>query len=218
MLNKRLIATTALLGASLIAGFASAQDFGRARGEHARPARPGFMQAGGRGLDSVRLPARLITRLDANDDSMVSLEEFTANATENYVRQFERMDRDDSGSLSADEMQGRRGHKHDGDQDRPVIDTDALNACIVANGGIVRPIPPSAEERFATADSNSDGLVSQEEFFMQLEQRAYEQFGELDSDGNGLLTVEELQSEREDRSTQARITRSCVAEQIATLR
>ena len=46
MLNKRLIATTALLGASLIAGFASAQDFGRARGEHARPARQGFMFPG----------------------------------------------------------------------------------------------------------------------------------------------------------------------------
>lgn len=212
MLNKRLIATTAMLGASLITGFASAQDFGRARGEHARPARPGFMQA----RDSVRLPARLINRLDTNDDEMVSLEEFTANATENYARQFERMDRDDSGSLSADEMQGRRGHGHDGD--RPTIDTDALNACIVANGGIVRPIPPSAEERFAATDSNSDGLVSQEEFFMQLEQHAYEQFGTLDSDGNGQISVEELQSEREDRSTQARITRSCVAEQIAANR
>ncbi|MCP5358992.1 MAG: EF-hand domain-containing protein [Pseudomonadales bacterium] len=212
MLNKRLIAATALLSASLAAGIASAQDFDRGRGDHARPPRGELPDRAPR-PEAGRLPARLINRLDTNGDDMVSLAEFTANATDNYARQFERLDRDDSGSLSADELQPRGG-RHEGGP-RANIDTDTLNACIVANGGVSRPTPPTAEERFAAADSNSDGSISQEEFFMQLEQRSYDQFARLDSDGNGQLTAEELQSDRQDNDAQRDIVRACIAEQRA---
>lgn len=212
MLNKRLIAATALLSTCLVAGIASAQDVDRSHGQHARPPR-GALPARPPRPEAGRLPARLIKRLDTNDDNTVSLEEFTASATRNYARQFEHLDRDDSGSLSAEELQPRGG-RHE-DRPRADIDRDTLNACIVANGGISRPVPPTAEERFAAADSNSDGTISEEEFFMQLEQRSYDQFARLDSNGDGQLTAEELKSSRQDNDAQRDIVRACVAEQRA---
>lgn len=54
------------------------------------------------------------------------------------------------------------------------------------------------DEKFATADTNTDGLLTQEEITVAHQQehqeRAASRFAELDTDGNGSLSLEEFQA------------------------
>ena len=203
MFNRRLLAVSVLMCSGLMATDGIAQPQERERGNAARPPRGEILGERGRpGVPGVRM----IRQLDTNGDALISLDEFAANATENYARQFERADRDDNGVLSEEEMHREGRGRGPADE----IDTAALRECIADNGGL----PSLEEDRFASADTNNDGVLSQEEFFMHLEQRAYDQFGRMDVDGNGQLSKEELAANMEDRRTQRSIVRECIAEQI----
>lgn len=148
--------------------------------------------------------ARLLRHMDSNGDKLISLEEFTANGTANYARQFTRADKDGDGFLSKEEARPRRrGPAED-------IDVAALRECIAENGGL----DEVEEDRFAAADKDGDGVLSQEEFFMQLEQRAFDQFARMDANADAQLTGAELAASVQGRHEQRRIVRDCIAEQI----
>ena len=85
-----------------------------------------------------------------------------------------------------------------------------MRECIAENGGLSE----IEEDRFAAADKDGDGALSQEEFFMQLEQRAYDQFARMDTDADGQLTGAELAASMQGRNEQRRIVRECISEQI----
>ena len=201
MFNRRLLVISMLVaGCSFaVSGFAQETQGGvGVRGKQAR----GELRAGQGPARQSQL--RMLRQLDSDGDQLISLEEFTAKGTANYERQFNRADRDDDGFVSAEEARPRRrGPAND-------IDTAALRECIAENGGL----SGTEEDRFAAADKDGDGALSQEEFFMQLEQRAYDQFARLDSDADGLLTGEELAASMQGRTEQRRIVRQCVSEQI----
>ncbi len=147
-------------------------------------------------------PGRLIHNMDSNGDRLISQEEFTTQQTENYERQFDSRDINENGLLSATEF----GPRHPAVD--PDIDIAAFLACIAENGGN----PELEEDRFAASDTNADGSVSKEEFFLHLEQRAYDQFGRIDSNDDGQLAAEELASNMKDRNLQRRASRLCLRE------
>lgn len=201
MFNRRVLVISMLLAGCSLTANSFAQE--TQRGDAARGKQPRGEHHDARA--SVRQsPVRMLRRLDSNGDELISLEEFTANGTANYTRQFARADRDDDGYVSEDEARPRRrGPAED-------IDVTELRECIAENGGL----PEVEEDRFTAADKDGDGTLSQEEFFMQLEQRAYDQFARMDSDANGHLTSAELAASVQGRSDQRRVVRACIAEQI----
>lgn len=201
MFNRRILIISMLLTGCSLTSSGFAQQPARGDGARSQMPRGELRDIRGHGRQN---PSRTLRRLDDNGDALVSLEEFTASGTVNYARQFSRADRDDDGFVSADEaLPRRRGPAVD-------IDTAALRVCIEENGGLVE----IEEDRFATADKDGDGALSQEEFFMQLEQRAFDQFVRMDTDADGQLTGAELAASMQGRHAQRRLVRECMAEQI----
>lgn len=210
MFNRRVLVISILLAGCSLTASSFAQEPSRGdgvRGE--QPRRDARGQLPPLELRDTRGPARagqarLLRRLDSNGDKLISLEEFTAKGTANHERLFSRADRDDDGLVSADEARPRRrGPAED-------IDTEALRECIAENGGLAEV----EEDRFAAADKDGDSALSQEEFFMQLEQRAYDQFARMDTDADAQLTGAELAASMQGRNEQRLITRQCLAEQV----
>ena len=201
MFNRRLLVISMLIAGCSFAASSFAQEAQRGEGVRGKQSRGVLRDTRGPARQSQ---LRMLRQLDSDGDQLISLEEFTARGTANYERQFNRADRDDDGLVSADEARPRRrGPAKD-------IDTAALRECIAENGGLNE----IEEDRFAAADKDGDGALSQEEFFMQLEQRAYDQFARMDTDADGQLTGAELAASMQGRNEQRRIVRECVSEQI----
>lgn len=201
MFNRRLLVISILLAGSSLTTNSFAQVPQRSDGVRGKLPQ--------KELRDVRAPlrqsqTRMLRHIDTNGDNSISLEEFTAKGTDNYARQFARADRDDNGFISSEEARPRR---RDPAED---IDAAALRECIADNGGLAE----AEEDRFSTADKDGDGVLSQEEFFMQLEQRAYDQFARMDTDADGQLTSTELSASTQGRREQRHIVRECMAEQF----
>ena len=202
MFNRRLLVISMLVAGCGFATSGFAQEVKRSEGVRGKQPRLEMRETRGPARQSEQ---RLLRQIDSDGDMLISLEEFTARGTANYERQFNRADSDDDGLVSADEARPRRrGPAED-------IDTAALRECIAENGGLTE----TAEDRFAAADKDGDGSLSQEEFFMQLEQRAYDKFARMDTDADGQLTGAELAANMQSRNEQRRIVRQCVSEQVA---
>lgn len=202
MFNLRLLVISMLVAGCGFATSGFAQEVKRSEGVRGKQPRLEMRETRGPARQSEQ---RMLRQIDSDGDMLISLEEFTARGTANYERQFNRADSDDDGLVSADEARPRRrGPAED-------IDTAALRECIAENGGLTE----TAEDRFAAADKDGDGSLSQEEFFMQLEQRAYDQFARMDTDADGQLTGAELAANMQGRNEQRRIVRQCVSEQVA---
>ncbi|MDO9319918.1 MAG: hypothetical protein Q7V56_17220 [Gammaproteobacteria bacterium] len=200
MFIRKLLVISTLLATSTVALQGYAQDGTRPFRDGAAPNRDDRMLE--RPTPQRHAPGRLIHNMDSNADSLISQEEFTTQQTENYERQFDNRDLNEDGLLSSSEF----GPRHPALD--PDIDIAEFRACIAENGGD----PDLEEDRFAASDTNTDGSVSKEEFFMHLEQRAYDQFGRIDSNDDGQLTAEELASNMRDRNLQRRASRQCLRE------
>ena len=200
MFNRRLLVISMLLAGCSLSANSFAQPPQRADGANSKQPPREFRDTRGPARQGQ---VRMLRHIDSNGDKLISLEEFTANGTANYERKFTRADRDDDGLISAEEA---RPHRREPSED---IDVAALRECIADNGGLAEV----EEDRFAAADKDGDGALNQEEFFMQLEQRAFDQFARMDTDADGQLTIAELASSMQGRHEQRRIVRACVAEQ-----
>ena len=148
--------------------------------------------------------ARALQRMDINNDDLISLDEFIGEGTARYSALFTRADKDDDGYVTQEELRPKRPNRK-----APAIDSDALKACLAQ----IDEADTDETDRFATADSNGDGALSQDEFFMMLEQRALAQFSRIDSDGDQQLTKDEIKSSARERNQQRRSIRACMKEQ-----
>ncbi|OGT73108.1 MAG: hypothetical protein A3H44_02000 [Gammaproteobacteria bacterium RIFCSPLOWO2_02_FULL_57_10] len=197
---QTLLAASILLAVSGMSGNALAQDTAPEGRERLNPMRGERMME--RPRPQRHAPGRLIRNMDTDGDKLISQDEFIAQRTEHYQKQFDHRDIDDDGLLSSDES----GPRHPALD--PDIDIAEFRACIAENGSN----PDLEEDRFSAADSNGDGSLSEEEFFMHLEQRAFDQFARIDADDNGQLTPEELVGNMQDQQTHRRIVRTCLRE------
>ncbi len=200
MFIKKILVVSTLLATSSLTGHIYAQDTNRDGRERVNPMRGERMME--RPRPQRHAPGRLMRNIDADGDNLISQDEFIAQRTDHYERQFDHRDINDDGLLSSDES----GPRHPALD--PDIDIAEFRACIAENGGD----PDLEEDRFAAADTNGDGSLSQEEFFMHLEQRAFDQFARIDADGNGQLTPEELAGNMRDRNIHRRVVRMCLQE------
>lgn len=200
MFIKKMLVVSTLLALSSLTGTTLAQDAVPDSRERLNPMR------GERTMERPRpqrhAPGRLIRNMDSDGDKLISQDEFIAQRTEHYERQFDHRDINDDGLLSSDES----GPRHPALD--PDIDIAEFRACIAENGSN----PDLEEDRFAAADTNGDGSLSKEEFFMHLEQRAYDQFARIDADDNGQLTPEELVGNMQDQQIHRRVVRMCLRE------
>ena len=197
----------------LIRGGFSALALGAVLAAGAVPAAAQNMQ--GRGQGSGPGPMAF-SMLDADEDGVVTLEEFTARAAD----RFRALDADGDGSLSAEEMAEARSWRAGGERrgegpgagfgpgrGHPGCGAGRLHGPHhgVWQGGpfrggaqAERPRGPMTEERakamIEMRDQNGDGLLSAEELMATPGRAAI--FDRIDSDGDGTISKEEFENAR----------------------
>jgi len=150
--------------------------------------------------------ASMLTRMDYNDDGVVTEEDLLNRMLESAEKRFNRMDSDDNSLVSLSEFSNKRG--------RPgPFDHEAVKQCIAETVGDSFPIPPSREEAFAEADSDADESINSSEYATFISNRAAQRFSFMDTDSDGILSEEEMTGAIETRKEMRQIHRNCAAEQ-----
>lgn len=110
---------------------------------------------------------------------------------------FAKMDTDESGTLSVDEVQGRmKEHFDEIDSDNDgELTKEELKAAREARMGQGR------KGKLKEADTDGNGAISAAEAEAAGLEKLLENFTELDSDGDGEVTREELKAAREARKS-----------------
>jgi hypothetical protein len=201
MLKRQLVSIAIALAGTSFAGASLAQDQAENRLERQKAERGELRDNRARhGHNAIRHSLR---RMDTNEDDLISREEYVAAGIARYPHALTRADKNDDGYVTLEEFNPSRR------RDKGASERDALQACLTASGS------GSAlkENRFAAADINADETLSQDEFFMMLEQRTLNQFSRLDSDSNEQLTRDEIKISAQNRQQERDAIRSCMKTQ-----
>ena len=153
--------------------------------------------------------ARIFKALDTNEDEIITLDEFLSKLLAKSEKQFDRIDIDDDGLISFDEFLA----VHDGKDDHPDIDVEALRACIAERVDFVLPDPVDRGTRFEELDSNNDGFIDFDEFVAAKTEQATNRFNAVDADADGGITKKELYNALKQQQARKAIRRECVEEQ-----
>lgn len=163
-----------------------------------------------------RRATRAFNRIDTSDDSLITLDEFTAKVDTRAERSFNRKDADEDGLLSLEEATtNRRG------QSRPDYSdiADEIVACVAElaeeDETIIVPDADhfgSPQDRFDAVDTSADGFLSLEEVQAAALNKATTAFDTMDADASGDVTLEEFKAAGASRRATRQAVRSCIEE------
>lgn len=171
-MKKLIIAVLAASGAAIVYAQAETTDR-QTRGGEFRAEMRALIAGDGLGADDLtrlmqeRSQARFAA-LDADEDGVVSLEEFLAATDERSQTRFERMGPNEDGVVTRAGRKGWSGHHRDGPRTEGQRLTPEQRA---------ERLSERAAEQFARLDTDGDGAISPEEFEAGLQARG-ERFAE----------------------------------------
>lgn len=146
-------------------------------------------------------------KMDFNQDGVITEEDILQRMLNRTEKRFQRMDQDDDDFLTYTEFTQRPRHFAE-------IDHDALKSCIEsALTTQSHIIPPTPDETFVLADSDSDEQISRNEFNAFVTEMAALRFSSLDSDGDGQLSDQERTEAKAFRTQMRQIKYTCISEQ-----
>ena len=158
--------------------------------------------------------ARLFSKLDTDENGIVTLDEYLVKSLEKAAKQFSRIDTDDDELVSLDEFLAI----HHGGGRNNDIDRDALRVCLIENsdrteGDLPATDRPDGSARFLEIDENGDGFIDLGEFEFAKTANATDKFNRIDTDGDGGITLEELLAAIESHNALRSVRRDCVQDQ-----
>jgi Ca2+-binding EF-hand superfamily protein len=153
--------------------------------------------------------SRIFSRLDGDDNDVITLEEFLVRPVEKAPYRFDRIDTDDDGQISQEEyLDVHRIPVREVD-----VDLDALGTCMNDRLGTEVVDRPSAESRFAEIDSDGDGYIELDEFLAGRTDGATARFNLIDADEDAAITEAELAQQHHSMREHRAIRRECIGEQ-----
>lgn len=162
--------------------------------------------------------AAAFERLDANDDSVLTLDELLTPALAKAEKRFERKDADDDGFLTFEEMVGDREP-----QDLSVYADDIVQ-CVAdvkadtGNEDIVVPDASkfiSAQDKFDNTDTSGDGTLELAEVQAMKTTKVTAGFNEMDANDDSQVTEEEFTAHKAKKKATRRAVKSCIEEVTA---
>jgi Ca2+-binding EF-hand superfamily protein len=138
--------------------------------------------------------------MDTDSDGRVSETEFVDARLARANDLFERLDRDDDGLLS--DTDRKRVSRFDR---RRGLDNTQLQACIAE-----REAPQGDRLVLQRADTDGDGSVGISEWSAALQAQATQAFALLDANGDGVVDQDEWQEQRNERRAERAEFRDCV--------
>jgi Ca2+-binding EF-hand superfamily protein len=153
----------------------------------------------------------IFNSLDADENEVVTLDEFLAKPLAKAEKQFARIDTDDDELISYEEFLAIHGDRPE--RDDVDIDVDELRACIAASLDQEVQERPDPETRFDLIDTNSDGYIDLDEFSVAKTNSAEEKFHKIDVDADGGITLQELAHWLLAQRKHREVRRACVEEQ-----
>lgn len=158
---------------------------------------------------------KMFTRLDTNEDEVLSLTELMEPTAAKAEKLLGKKDADDNGALSLTEFQTNR---HGNSVDLSAI-ADEIVQCVTdlkadtGNDNIVIPSADSfssSEDRFAALDSNDDGGVDLTELEASMQDKASNGFTAMDADEDGAVSKDEFTAHHASRKATKHAIRECV--------
>jgi Ca2+-binding EF-hand superfamily protein len=157
------------------------------------------------------------TRMDVDQDGLLSLEEMTAPMMAKSTKKFSRKDADEDGFLTLEEFQQRRNGTA---VDLAEI-ANELVQCVndakteLGDENIMVPSIDqflSVEDKFANIDTNSDGVISLEELQAKITDKVAMAFITMDEDADNFVSEEEFNAANIVRSATKQAIRQCIEE------
>jgi Ca2+-binding EF-hand superfamily protein len=152
-------------------------------------------------------------KLDANEDGVISLQEFTDARLTRGDTLFDRLDQDNDGVISAEEYADRPGKGFIGRRESLKLDQEAFNKCMKDQLGGSYQERSTWEELFAATDTNSDNFIDRKEFLAQKEANVAERFAQIDINNDGNLDPGEFDIVNAQMQEHHQARRSCYLEQ-----
>ena len=157
------------------------------------------------------------TRIDVDQDGLLSLEELTSPMMARSTRKFNRKDSDEDGFLTLEEFQQTRN-----DTSLNLADiADEIVQCVSdvkAESGDENIMVPTAdqfmsvEDKFANMDADSDGLISLDELQAKVTDKIAMSFITMDLDADNFVSEEEFNAANLVRSATKQAIRQCIDE------
>jgi Ca2+-binding EF-hand superfamily protein len=157
------------------------------------------------------------TRMDVDQDGLLSLEEMTAPMMAKSTKKFTRKDTDEDGSLTLEEFQQRRN----GTAVNLAEIANELVQCVsdakTESGDENIMIPSvdqflSIEDKFANIDTDSDGVISLEELQTKITDKVAMAFITMDENADNFVSEEEFNAASIVRSATKQAIRQCLDE------
>jgi len=157
------------------------------------------------------------TRLDVDQDGLLSLEELTAPMMTRSTKKFSRKDTDEDGFLTLEEFQQTRNNAASNLNEI----ANELVQCVTdvkAELGDENIMVPTAdqflsiEDKFASVDSNSDALISLDELQAKVTDKIALAFITMDQDADNFVSEDEFNAANLVRSATKQAIRQCIDE------
>ena len=161
--------------------------------------------------------AASFSRIDVNQDSLLSLDELTTPKLAKAERKFTHKDSDADSLLSFEEFQQTRS----GSTINLAEVADQLVLCVtelkaeLADDNITIPTAEqflSQEEKFATIDSNGDDVISLDELHAKVVDKAAMAFIQMDTNADNMVDEDEFNAAQLIRSATKQAIRQCLDE------
>jgi Ca2+-binding EF-hand superfamily protein len=199
--NKKNVLTTAIIGAIATTLMFTAQV--DAKGKQHKGQKRG-------------VPVSMFSRIDANQDGFLELDELLASVAARTEQLFTRKDTDEDGLLSFEEATTSKRESADVSDIAEDIAQCVADASALDETSLVQAISAdrftSKEDRFAAADTSGDEVLDLIEVQEAKATKATEGFEAMDVDDNGQVSEEEfIQSKLQAKATREAV-KTCIGE------
>lgn len=161
-------------------------------------------------------PVSMFSRIDANEDGVLELDELLAPVADKAEQSFTKKDTDEDGFLSFEEATTSKRKSADLSDIAEEVALCVTDASAADETGLTQAISAdrftSKEDRFATADTSGDEVLDLIEVQEAKTAKATLEFEAMDANDNGQVSKEEFVQSKQQAKATRQAVKTCIDE------